>query len=515
MIYVKSNKELREIAFKSLRRHYFLNVVIVFVVSVLISGGYRYASEWDKNVDMAGTLRLNEPRKTNFEIIEDFLNGLDVLNVDISPETSAEKYTKGYFSVFVNETTSSGSLGFGIINGVNQIVFNGRVDRSIGIFIMTGISALFWVFFKNLILIGQCRYFIERRIYPETRADRLFFVFKTGHVKHTAWVMLVRSIRQTLWNATIIGGFYKRYEYLMIPYILAENPNISCKEAFTLSKELMNGYKRRTFRMDVSLLPYVLVDGFTFHLSSLLFLDPFREIIYAEMYMEQRSAKRTAMSLEFKLYDTLLAVNTEGLDCYPDNLCPTRYNEKHKWLTTDWDRSYGGDTVILFFFCFSGIGWVWEVIFYLINDGEFINRGTMLGPWLPIYGLGGWIIIYLMRPLRKTPELMFAGATLACGSVEYFASWILEKLMGMRWWDYTGYFMNLNGRICLEGVLVFGFAGVTMTYFIAPVADNLLAKIPNRARKIICITLTILFFIDLAYSVMNPNTGDGITGGFY
>ena len=139
----------------------------------------------------------------------------------------------------------------------------------------------------------------------------------------------------------------------------------------------------------------------------------------------------------------------------------------------------------------------------------------MLGPWLPIYGLGGWIIIYLMRPLRKTPELMFAGATLACGSVEYFASWILEKLLKMRWWDYTGYFMNLNGRICLEGVLVFGFAGVTMTYFIAPVADNLLAKIPKRARKMICITLTVLFLADLAYSALHPNMGDGITGNFY
>lgn len=512
---MKSIRELRAAAFKSLRKHYFLNVVIVFVVSVLISGGYRYASEWDKNVDMAGSLRLNEPRKTNFEIIEDLVNGIKVLDIDMSPETTADKYTKGYLSVFVNETTSSGSLGFGIINGINQIAFRGRVDRSIGIFIMTGISALFWVFFKNLILIGQCRYFIERRIYPETRADRLFFIFKTGHVRHTAWIMLVRSVRQTLWNATIIGGIYKRYEYLLIPYLLAENPNLTCKEAFALSKELMNGYKRRAFRLDLSLLPYILLDGFTLHMSSLFFLDPFREIIYAEMYMEQRAAKRTTMNLEFKLYDTLLAVNPEGLDCYPDYVCPTRYHEKHKWLTTDWDRSYGGDTVVLFFFFFSLIGWVWEVFFYLVNDGEFINRGTMLGPWLPIYGIGGWIIIYLMRPLRKTPQLMFIGATLACGSVEYFASWILEKLLKMRWWDYTGYFMNLNGRICLEGVLVFGFAGVTMTYFIAPVADNLLAKIPKTVRKIICITLAVLFFADLAYSALNPNTGDGITGGFY
>ena len=90
---MKSIRELRAAAFKSLRKHYFLNVVIVFVVSVLISGGYRYASEWDKNVDMAGSLRLNEPRKTNFEIIEDLVNVIKVLDIDMSPETTAEKYT--------------------------------------------------------------------------------------------------------------------------------------------------------------------------------------------------------------------------------------------------------------------------------------------------------------------------------------------------------------------------------------------------------------------------------------
>lgn len=511
----KKISELQSTAFKRLKRHYFLNVVIVFVVSIIMSGGYRYASEWDKTVDMSGTLRLNEPKKTNFEILGELLVGLDLIDGGMTADTVAEKYSKGYFSIFVNESTKSGSLGFGIVNGLNQILFHGRVDRSIGIFIMTGVSALFWVFGKNLLLVGQCRYFMEHRLYPDTRIDRLFFVYKTGQVKNAAWVMFVRSIRQTLWNITIIGGVYKRYEYMMIPYILAENPGISCREAFALSKQLTDGCKFRIFLVDMTLLPYLLADGLTMHMSSALFLDPFREIIYSEIYMTQRAERRTMLNAQTRLYDTLLSLNPENLDVYPDDLCPTPYSEKHKWLTTDWDRDYGGDTVVLFFFFFSGIGWVWEVFFYLINDGEFVNRGTMLGPWLPIYGVGGWLIIYLLRPLRKCPWLMFAGATLACGSVEYFASWALEKLLHMRWWDYTGYFMNLNGRICLEGVLVFGFAGVTMTYFIAPIADSLLARISPRARKVICWTLAILFLADLAFSAVHPNMGDGITGGFY
>ena len=100
-----------------------------------------------------------------------------------------------------------------------------------------------------------------------------------------------------------------------------------------------------------------------------------------------------------------------------------------------------------------------------------------------------------------------------CGGVEYFTSWLLEKLFNQKWWDYTGYFMNLNGRICLEGLLVFGLAGVAMTYFIAPLAENLLLNIDPKIRKRICILLIILFISDLGYSAMNPNTGDGVTEG--
>ena len=71
--------------------------------------------------------------------------------------------------------------------------------------------------------------------------------------------------------------------------------------------------------------------------------------------------------------------------------------------------------------------------------------------------------------------------------------------------------MNINGRVCLEGLLVFGLAGVLMTYFIAPFVDNLFKKIPNKAKTVICIVLIILFVLDVCYSAGHPNVGDGVT----
>ena len=69
-------------------------------------------------------------------------------------------------------------------------------------------------------------------------------------------ILLKKEIYLFLWSFTIIGFFIKLYEYSMIPYILAENPNISSKDAFTLSKELTNNQKFNMFKIDLTLLVY-------------------------------------------------------------------------------------------------------------------------------------------------------------------------------------------------------------------------------------------------------------------
>ena len=537
---MRLRRELYIPAWKALKKRYFLNVVIIFVVGIILHDGYNYVSGWGADGLRSLSYIFGEDRKSNTEILEDFLRHQELIEFSGIAETarnsgvaeltvtdfiasqeeleaspppeeglsSGQRYTKGLFSVFVNEITSSGSLGFGVLNGINKLVFHDRIGESVTIFIMTVIVALIWIFIKNLILIGRCRYFLEHRLYPETSADRLLFVFRTGQIRQSAFVMLIRSLLQTAWNLTIVGGMIKHYEYMMIPYVLAEDPKISRKEAFSRSKELMRGEKMNAFLLDLSLFPSVLLDGVTFHITSLFFFNIFRECLLAEF--------AAALRLEKGLvYDRRLCENIGRLAEYPDEMSLTPYMEKRKWLSSDYDKDYGGDMPVMFFFFFSLIGWVWEVFFYLMNEGRFINRGTMLGPWLPIYGLAGWVIIYLLRQLRMKPPLMFFGTLAVCGSMEYFTSWILELIFHQRWWDYAGYFMNLHGRICLEGLLVFGLAGVTMTYFIAPVADNLFRRIPYRARKIIFTALILLFIADLGFSALYPNTGNGITEGFH
>ena len=155
-------------------------------------------------------------------------------------------------------------------------------------------------------------------------------------------------------------------------------------------------------------------------------------------------------------------------------------------------RHYSAGSLILMFFVFSFVGWLWEVSFHLYEDGMIVNRGIMHGPWLPIYGFGGVLILTLLYRLRKSPTMELANG-------------------GIKWWDYSGYFLNLDGRICAEGLLVFGIGGFAVVYLIAPALDNLFRKMKPAAVIVICAILLSVFVCDQIYSLKYPNEGEGIT----
>lgn len=90
----------------------------------------------------------------------------------------------------------------------------------------------------------------------------------------------------------------------------------------------------------------------------------------------------------------------------------------------------------------------------------------------------------------------------------------MEISTGLKWWDYSGYFLNLNGRICAEGLMVFGIGGMGFVYVLAPVFDNLIKKINPLIKYVMCFILVVAFVIDLIYSHFYPNTGKGITSTY-
>lgn len=176
-----------------------------------------------------------------------------------------------------------------------------------------------------------------------------------------------------------------------------------------------------------------------------------------------------------------------------------------------YDRAYSISSLTFLFFSFSTAGWLWEMFLHIIIDGRFINRGVLFGPWLPIYGCGSLLILLALKRWRDQPFSTLGLTILLCGCLEYFSGLFLETFFHARWWDYSDMLFNIQGRVCLEGLVIFGLGGLFLIYLAAPRLDDLFQTIPIRVRKICCCILIFFFLLDLARSLIAPNMGFGIT----
>ena len=107
--------------------------------------------------------------------------------------------------------------------------------------------------------------------------------------------------------------------------------------------------------------------------------------------------------------------------------------------------------------------------------------------------------------------ISFLLALLVCGTLEYATGWYLEVFKNARYWDYDGFFLNLHGRICLEGLILFGLGGCLFIYFLAPFLDSIFEKIPRKIKITLCIVFSLLYIVDFAYSTKYPNSGEGVS----
>ena len=100
------------------------------------------------------------------------------------------------------------------------------------------------------------------------------------------------------------------------------------------------------------------------------------------------------------------------------------------------------DRYIIVFFIYAFLGYVSEVIFCSVPQRRFVNRGFLYGPWLPIYGVGGVLVVVLLKRFVDRPLMLFFMTMAVCGVVEYTAGYLLWEMKHMYWWNYSGYFLN-------------------------------------------------------------------------
>lgn len=586
---MKSRKELKKNARRNLKHHYPI-FVVACVIAAFIGTEFTSTFNISENKILPETT-IKESEKVD-QAVKDALKGEtekskkatkeikeEIIEKDKKNQNKVLGRSRGVFAMIVN-AFSTGSIYVNFIVGMNSIIGHPNITSIILIGCSLLISFLIWIFLINMYQVISRRIFLEGRVYKKVPMQRFLFLLRIKSWTRTSWTMFVTSAFYSLWCLTLVGIFVKRYSYILVPYIVAENPKIKTLDAINLSRKMMDGHKWECFKLEMSYIGWVILGGLTFGLTEILYSNPYRVATITEYYANLRrmgkekkipgieklndeylyeKAPKDKLEAEYEdvinglkksqeklekpkgikrvladflgisLSDTKERekeeqeeIKKERLEIYKNIIQGKEYPmrlfsipEKHqrkKLDTLNYTRRYSIWSLLALFFIASIIGWSFEVIMHIIEHGEFVKRGVLQGPWLPIYGYGCLLILTILHKFRKKPLQEFILIIVLCGLVEYFTAVYLEYVFnGTKWWDYSGYFLNIQGRVCAEGLLVFGIGGIILVYILAPLIDNVLQKINPKKLAIICCSLLCLFIFDHIYSHYHPNEGKGIT----
>ena len=155
---------------------------------------------------------------------------------------------------------------------------------------------------------------------------------------------------------------------------------------------------------------------------------------------------------------------------------------------------------LFLFYIYSIIGWIAETLYVSFLEKKITDRGFLIGPYCPIYGSGSLIIIIYLTQYKANPLTVFLLGVILCSILEYFTSYIMEKLFKARWWDYSDKKYNINGRVCIENSCLFGLASLGVIYIFQPLINNLIPH-TNKSLLIITIIISIIIITDLITSL--------------
>lgn len=160
------------------------------------------------------------------------------------------------------------------------------------------------------------------------------------------------------------------------------------------------------------------------------------------------------------------------------------------------------NVLFISFVLYSCIGWIHESVFCsLYFEKRFINRGFLIGPYCPIYGVGA-IACYLILGEINNMMLTFLLAAFICCFLEYITGYLMEKLFNKRWWDYSEMPFQIHGRICLYGALLFGVGSVVICQIVEPWVILFTAELNQDFIKIFTYSIALFMGMDLILTLM-------------
>lgn len=155
---------------------------------------------------------------------------------------------------------------------------------------------------------------------------------------------------------------------------------------------------------------------------------------------------------------------------------------------------------MMFFYIYCFLGWCVESTIVSFSQKRFVNRGYLTLPMLPIYGSGAIVVLFVSLPVRDSVILVYIFGMIAATILEYITGWLMETILKVKYWDYTGKFGNIKGRICIKSSLFWGVLSIFMTYIIHEPIEKFVLSLPVFVLNFLVTVITVLFLVDFILS---------------
>lgn len=515
-------KILKKKARLSMRQNYWRMIAVCFIITMLTTAyptTTTFLSAQTSSLSPGPQSSISfTPNETNSEVLRETISNIAQA---VGASTSSEELTAAGMNILVDLYTTSTSAFFALLRTVNTFLTEHWELSVLFLFAGVIVSFLYQLFVNNVLVIGEKRFFLEAHNYHQTRISKIFFLYKLHFVAGPAWIMFCRSLFQLLWNFTIIGGIIKYYEYRMIPFILAENPSIGRKDAFFLSRQLMQHNKWKLFQLHFSFIGWRILSLFTFGLLDFVYVNPYLTSCEAELYLTLRRNYVLSRSARYEelndsylehvpsedellilkaLYDDSQGPYTRISYFVPEqypvflfSIQPPEYSVKSP---VDPERKYSFLSCLFLFYVFSFLGWIVKALLGLLRNGALPVNSLFSLPWMPLFGLSAVCILLLSHRTSRNPVRAFLLNFVLYSVSEYAMSSLIDHAFGIQLVDYSGYLLNLNGRVYIGSSVMFALIGCAFLYYLAPKWADRFQRLTKSRQILLCSYFSILLIAD-------------------
>ena len=282
-------KNLKDKAKKTVKNNYWTAVVLCFVITILTGEyGNSITGIWqsgdsvlpDYVITQNQYLIENEISKDNIAEIQEKQEKIEEITKNL---TENQLKMVNTITSNLNSLTKSQKYIYKIWDAIELFIMNQNL-LGIAYVLIAIIAILYIILLAEPLLVAERRYFIIASEKENTKMGVMKEIFKRKNWSNVAVIMFFKSFYNFLWYLTIIGGIIKTYEYRMIPYLLAENPDMNKKEVFARSKQMMKGKKWKTFILDLSFILWEILSTITFGLLDILYVNPYKIATSVELY---------------------------------------------------------------------------------------------------------------------------------------------------------------------------------------------------------------------------------------